>query len=514
MKFTVALGVIASATLASASSVLVGYFPNWLYSDYPVSSIDMTKYTHINYAFAILNTNSTPTWTDPDNTVTQLPSLVTAAHNKNVKVSISVGGWTGCLKYSATAATETSRQAFIAWNIAQITNYNLDGVDLDWEYPGRQGAGCNGVDEANDASNYLTLLQELRSALDTKFGAGVKEITLAVRVQPFDQNGSILSDMSAYAKVVTRFNLMLYDINGAWNTVTGPNAPFNYLSGSDPFSFVQAITDWKAAKVPASQLVAGMAYYGRSSTALEDMTITGKQVQAQSTVVPQGDSTDAYWQDPYCSADPGGLSGQWQWKNMRSQGLLTTPTTAASPWVRYFDNVTQTPWLFNPNTKVYLSYDDPTSIAVKVNYAVCQGLAGAMVWDVSNDNGELLTAVNAIKTATCGGSGSTTTASTTTTTKATTASTTTTKATTTTTKATTTTKSTTVKTTTTTTTSASATATGSATCTASNNGAMVCVASGTSAQYQTCVNGGWLTQSCGSGTVCKTSGSSIYCDFP
>jgi chitinase len=245
------------------------------------------------------------------------------------------------------------------------------------------------------------------------------------------------------------------------------------------------------------------------------MTITGSQYQAQSTVTPQGDQTDAYWQDPYCSADPGGLSGQWQWKYMRSQGVLTTPTTAASPWVRYFDNVTQTPWLFNTNTKSYLSYDDPVSIGVKINYAVCQGLAGAMVWDVSNDNGELLTAVNAIKTATCnGGGGSTTTASTTTTTtKATTASSsTTTKATTT--KATTTTKTTTVKTTTTTTTSASATATGSATCSASNNGAIVCVASGTSAQYQTCVNSAWVSQSCGTGTVCKTSGSSIICDFP
>jgi GH18 family chitinase len=118
----------------------------------------MTKYTHINYgnlsiqlfftnfyflskfhfalAFAILNTNATPTWTDPSNTVSQLSELVTAAHSNGVKVSISVGGWTGCIKYSATVASETNRQAFIAWNVAQIKNYNLDGVDLDWEYPG------------------------------------------------------------------------------------------------------------------------------------------------------------------------------------------------------------------------------------------------------------------------------------------------------------------------------------------------------------------------------------------
>jgi chitinase len=58
----------------------------------------------------------------------------------------------------------------------------------------------------------------------------------------------------------------ILDINGSWNTVTGPNAPFNYAAGQDPYSFVQAITDWKAAKVPASQLVAGIAYYGRSAT--------------------------------------------------------------------------------------------------------------------------------------------------------------------------------------------------------------------------------------------------------
>jgi GH18 family chitinase len=62
------------------------------------------------------------------------------------------------------------------------------------------------------------------------------------------------------------FMAYILDINGNWNTVTGPNAPFNYAPGQDPYSFVQAITDWKAANVPANQLVAGMAYYGRSTT--------------------------------------------------------------------------------------------------------------------------------------------------------------------------------------------------------------------------------------------------------
>jgi chitinase len=243
------------------------------------------------------------------------------------------------------------------------------------------------------------------------------------------------------------------------------------------------------------------------STALEDMTITGSQYQAQSNDVPAGDNTDAYWQDPYCSADPGGYSGQWQWKNLRSQGVLTTPTTAASPWVRYFDNTTVTPWLFNPSTKIYISYDDTVSLAAKVNYALCKGLAGAMVWDVSNDNGELLSVVASIKTGTCNGDPGSTTTTASSTSKA--SSTIKTSGTATKASSTTSSKTTTVKTTT----SATSAPTGSSTCSSSNNGQMVCVAAGTSPQYQTCNNNAWVVQSCASGTVCKTSGSSIYCDF-
>jgi chitinase len=75
---------------------------------------------------------------------------------------------------------------------------------------------------------------------------------------------------------------------------------------------------------------------------------------------------------------------------MRSQGLLTSPTQAASPWIRKFDNVTQTPWLYNPTTKDFISYDDPTSIGIKTDWAVSQGLGGLFCWSLDQDNGELI----------------------------------------------------------------------------------------------------------------------------
>lgn len=124
---------------------------------------------------------------------------------------------------------------------------------------------------------------------------------------------------------------------------------------------------------------------------LQTKSITQDQVQNSP---PKGDSYDAVYQDPYCSKDPGGLSGIWRFSNLLSQGVLDSPSTAKAPWVRTWDDTSSTPWLFNPDTKIFISYDDPKSIGDKVAYAKSNGLAGVMVWSIDQDstNNELLTA--------------------------------------------------------------------------------------------------------------------------
>ncbi|KAI9311123.1 glycoside hydrolase superfamily [Dichotomocladium elegans] len=370
-----------------------------LYARYPVSNIDFSSYTHINYAFAILTSGATPIWTDPQYVSTQLPQLVNLAHAANAKVLISVGGWSGCLTFSSMAADPAQRATFIQWSVNQIATYGVDGIDLDWEYPGRQGAGCNIVDAANDVDNYLVLIQELRDAF-SRLNGTQKEISIAAHVRPM-ASAKDSQIISKFAAVLDRFNLMTYDINGAWNDTTGPNAPFNFQPGfGDADSYVSAIQSWTDAGAPAAKLVPGIAFYGRSATAKEDMTISRSQYQPQvAGQAPSGDSLDAYWQDPYCAKDPGGLSGIWRYGNLRSQGVLTTPTEAAAPWVRFWDNVTQTPWLFRTTDRTFISYDDPTSVEIKINYAICKGLGGAMVWSIDQDstNNELLNKVVAIK---------------------------------------------------------------------------------------------------------------------
>ncbi|KAJ2721830.1 hypothetical protein GGI07_003713 [Coemansia sp. Benny D115] len=266
-------------------------------------------------------------------------------------------------------------------------------VDIDWEYPGRKGNECNVVDAANDTPNFLIFLKDLRAAFDTAFGAGKKLITLAVRVEPFDVDGAPSKDVSEFAKYVDFANMMQYDINGGWNKETGPNAPMNFENGKGlQASFVSAIDAWTGAGWPANQLTAGIGFYGRSTIASVDMTKDPtNQYQPQQSVVPLGDSEDASWYD--ACAGSAANSGIWKWRNLRGGSVLSDPKTAVAPWVRQWDPVSQTPWLFNPSTKQFISYDDQESIKLKVDYAASKGLLGSMIWGVEMDYKEELLSV-------------------------------------------------------------------------------------------------------------------------
>ncbi|KAI9488066.1 glycosyl hydrolases family 18-domain-containing protein [Zychaea mexicana] len=398
--YTLVALLVVLVSSVSSKHMLIGYFPNWLYANYPVEQIPYTEYTHINYAFSMLNDESNlPSFPDDWAVEAYLPKIVDLAHQAGTKILLSIGGWTGSQRFSPMVASADARKAFIDWNLNFIETYQTDGVDLDWEYPGRQGAGCNEV-APNDAENFLLLLQELRQALDQRFPDNHKEVSMAVHVDPFTgPDGTPMKDVSGFASVVDHINLMTYDINGAWAEETGPNAPFQYEDGKGAsYSFVESIRKWKEAGIPGEKLTAGLAFYGRSMQAQVDMTENPlSQYQAAKVGAPKGDADDAYWSNPYCAADIDGTSGVWKWRNLRSEGvILDDLKSPGEGWQRYWDDVSKTPWLFNAQNNIYISYDDPQSIQIKVDHALCEDIAGVMVWDLHQDNGELLRVANTI----------------------------------------------------------------------------------------------------------------------
>ena len=124
--------------------------------------IPYDKLTHINYAFLIPNSDGTlahfaNAW--------KLEAIVKLSHENDCKVLISVGGWGWDEQFETLAADADSRSRFVDALVDFAADHNLDGIDMDWEYP----------DPGDSAQNFLALMTELRAALpeDTLLTAAV-----------------------------------------------------------------------------------------------------------------------------------------------------------------------------------------------------------------------------------------------------------------------------------------------------------------------------------------------------
>ncbi|KAI9294242.1 glycoside hydrolase [Neoconidiobolus thromboides FSU 785] len=362
------------------------------------------KLTHINYAFGTLTklTNLTDIGFDIYYDGPHLRNLTKLAKKHGVKTLISLGGWTGSQTFSKIVTKKKYRTSFINNAIKflrkntkkediQQTEWDLDGIDIDWEYPGRKGDLCN-IYSKEDSKNYLELLKELRCALDKEFPHNRKLLTAAVRVEPFDgPDGKPMNDVSEFAKHFDFINIMAYDLNGG-NTFTGSNSPLMGARNT-PNSLIQSIYSWHKAGFPLNKICGGLAFYGRAQTSKIDMTKDKSIHQPAESTIPKGDKDDHKQKNKACLEAPALYNGYYQYKNLRKDILKKDPFTpnAESNYVRYFDKVSLTPWLFNNKTYKFISYDDPISIQLKVDYIRLNNLKGITYWNMAGDfNNELL----------------------------------------------------------------------------------------------------------------------------
>jgi chitinase len=106
-------------------------------------------------------------------------------------------------------ATEENRKKFASNIVDAYLRFSLDGIDVDWEYPGQHGNAGNGV-SPSDTANFLLFLQHLRRVLPP-----TAKITAATQTVPFaGPNGLPLQDVSDFATVLDWVLLMNYDVWG------------------------------------------------------------------------------------------------------------------------------------------------------------------------------------------------------------------------------------------------------------------------------------------------------------
>ncbi len=228
---TVGATLALSPTAASAAALpnnfkSVGYLPSWAGS---VDSIQYSKLTHINYAFVLPNANGTlQAVPDPG----KLQSLVSLSHQNNVKVGLALGGWNdgNDSAFEALAGNAGSRTTFVNAVMGLVSQYNLDGIDIDWEYP----------DPGTSGNNYTALMQQLSTALHNQG----KLLTAAV----VSEGGTANGVQPAVFAHVDWLNIMAYD-GGS------PHANYDWSIASVNF--------WKNRGLPASKAVLGVPFYSR-----------------------------------------------------------------------------------------------------------------------------------------------------------------------------------------------------------------------------------------------------------
>ncbi|CAH1211396.1 hypothetical protein PAECIP111892_03558 [Paenibacillus auburnensis] len=418
---TLAAGLGGSVKTANAEGnyKVVGYYASWAAYGraFNVTDIDPTKMNVINYAFADIcwngvHGNPDPTgpnpvtwscqneqgqtisvpngtivlgdpwidaqksfgddkWDDPiKGNLKQLWKL--KEKNPNLKTVISVGGWTWSNRFSDVAATAATREVFANSAVDFIRKYQMDGVDLDWEYPVSGGLAGNSY-RAEDKQNYVLLLQKIREKLNAAGTADGKTylLTIASGAGPaYIQN----NNLSGIAAVVDWINIMTYDFNGSWNTTTGHNAPLYYdpaaassgLTEPANYNIDKAVTSYLSAGVPAGKLVLGMPFYGRGWGGAPSTNNGQYQVSA-------GISSTGTWE-----------KGNYDFNDLEANYINKNGYT------RYWNNTSKVPYLYNPSTQTYISYDDVESIGYKISYLKAKGLAGAMFWETSGDRNKTL----------------------------------------------------------------------------------------------------------------------------
>ncbi|HET9222708.1 MAG TPA: glycoside hydrolase family 18 protein [Roseiflexaceae bacterium] len=405
---------------------LVGYFIQWgIYGrnyipKHVATSGSAGKLTHINYAFgnvapsspvpgSPITCQSGDPWADYQKTWTaeesvdgvpvvwgeplrgnfqQLKQL--KALYPNLKMMISLGGWTWSAHFSNAALTRESREAFVKSCVDLFIKGDLprdadaggpgsgagvfDGIDIDWEYPAVCGNTCGPeVARPEDTKNFTLLLKEFRRQLD-KVGKENRRhylLTIAASASP----GTFAKlELNKIHKELDFINVMTYDFHGPWETTANFHSAL-FPSKDDPARSLRLTTHetvqgYIDARVPRDKIVVGVPFFGHGWQGVPDIN-------------------HGLYQTGTGSAPGTWEAGSDDYKALKAK-------LAAGGFTRYFNNKTKNAWIYDPANQIFWTYDDPQSLKAKAGYVEDQRLGGVMFWELSGDtpDGELVTVLS------------------------------------------------------------------------------------------------------------------------
>lgn len=289
----------------------------------------------------------------------------------HLKIVASVGGWGGSDPIFHLAGDPARRAVFAASAQRFLREHPaFDGIDIDWEHPGNNGA-ANGVQlgSPRDGQSYAELMGDLRQALDALTAETGRPYLLTTAVNPMASIVGRINFKDA-AKPLDLVFMMSYDFYGIWSPVAGHHTALRASRPEADDSLERAVRNLETAGVPRAKLVAGVAMYGRGFTGVSE-TRAGT---AKTGAYPGGEGAQGYRE----------IAGR----------ILDAAGKGRAGYQSVWDPVTQSWSLYHPALKLWMGYDDPRAVLAKGRYARELGLAGVFAWELSQDNGDLLNAMN------------------------------------------------------------------------------------------------------------------------
>ena len=337
--------LLCLATLVSFGQRANNFTVTAYYSGDPekVDSLAVDKLTHIIYSFCHLTGNKLTV--DNDRDALTIKKLVEAKkRNKSMKVLLSLGGWGGCKTCSDVFSTAAARKEFSQSVLDLCKQYGTDGIDLDWEYPAVQGYPDHAY-KPEDKPNFTALVKELRNTLGSKY-----EITFAAG--GFQEFLDDAVEWKEVMSIVDRVNLMTYDLVNGNSVVTGHHTAL-YSSPEQHESTDNAVQYLIRLGIPANKLVIGAAFYGRM------------------------------WENVADAKN--GLYQSGKFKRGVNYKNFERDLSTSKGFVSYWDDVVKAPYSYNPQQKLFVTYDDKRSMDIKSKYVVDHKLNGIMFWELTHD---------------------------------------------------------------------------------------------------------------------------------